>query len=381
MPPTIGIDARKLADFGIGTYVRGLLGGLARLPFEARFVLFAGRAALDAGLPPLDERFRVVPSDVPGYSLRELAALGGALRAPGLGLDLFHATHYVLPFGLPCPAVVTVHDLIHLRRPEQLSNRLAGLYARAMLARAARRARRLLTVSRATADDLVSILGADPGRIEVIPNGVDPAFFADPGPAGIRAALGPLGLEPPYLLFLGNPKPHKNVGRLLAAFARLDPVATPPLVLAGARPAERAALAEEVRRAGLGGRVVCLGHLPAGALPALYRGAALFLFPSLAEGFGLPVLEAMAAGTPVVASAIPALRELAGGCAELVDPLSEAAIAEGIARLLGDGERRAELSARARERARQFDWEATARRTAATYAAALDEGRTRGEAA
>lgn len=376
MPPTIGIDVRKLADFGIGTYVRGLLGGLVRLPFAARFVLFAGRAALDAGLPALDDRFRVVRTESPGYSLRELAALGGALRAPGLGLGLYHATHYVLPYGLPCPAVVTVHDLIHLQRPEQLAGgRLAGLYARAMLGRAVRRARRLLTVSRATADDLVSRLGAAPGRIEVIPNGVDPVFFADPGPAARRAALGALGLEPPYLLFLGNPKPHKNVGRLLAAFARLDPATTPPLVLGGARPSERAALEEEVRRAGLGGRIVCLGHLPASVLPALYRGATLFLFPSLAEGFGLPVLEAMASGTPVVASRIPALRELAEGCAELVDPLSETAIADAVARLLGDETRRAALSTRGRERARQFDWEATARRTAAAYAAALAGGR------
>lgn len=381
MPPTIGIDARKLADFGIGTYVRGLLAGLAGLPSDTRFVLFAGRAARDAGLPALDERFRVVAADAPGYSLRELAALGGALRAPGLGLDLFHATHYVLPFGLPCPAVVTVHDLIHLRRPEQLSSRFAGLYARALLGRAVRRARLLLTVSRATADDLVARLGADPGRIEVIPNGVDPAFFADPGPERVRALLAPLGLEPPYLLFLGNPKPHKNVARLLAAFARLDPAATPPLVLAGARPAERAALEAEVGRAGLAGRVVCLGHLPASALPALFRGASLFLFPSLAEGFGLPVLEAMAAGIPVVASEIPALRELAEGSAELVDPLSEAGIAEGIARLLGDARRRAELAARGPERARQFDWETTARRTAAAYAVALAGGRTRREAA
>jgi glycosyltransferase involved in cell wall biosynthesis len=381
VPPTIGIDVRKLADFGIGTYVRGLLGGLARQPLAARFVLFAGRAAREAGLPELDERFRVVPCEAAGYSLRELAALGGVLRDRHLGLDLFHATHYVLPYGLPCPAVVTVHDLIHLARPEQLPGVLARLYARLLLRRAAHRARRLLTVSTATARDLERRLGVDPERIEVVPNGVDPVFFADPGAGETTATLAAHGLRSPYLLFLGNPKPHKNLPRLLAAYARLDPATSPPLVLAGARPAELEALQAAVAQAGLGERVICLGHLPAAALPALYRGATLFLFPSLHEGFGLPVLEAMAAGTPVVCSEIPPLRELAAGSAELVDPLSPGAIAAGLAGLLGDPPRRAALAARGRERARAYGWEITAARTAAVYTAALNPPPTGGEAA
>ena len=263
------------------------------------------------------------------------------LRDRHLGLDLFHATHYVLPYGLPCPAVVTVHDLIHLARPEQLPGVLARLYARLLLRRAARRARRLLTVSTATARDLERRLGVDPERIEVVPNGVDPVFFADPGAGVTAATLAAHGLRSPYLLFLGNPKPHKNLPRLLAAYARLDPATSPPLVLAGARPAELEALQAAARRRARQ-RVIC---------PVTRRrrysvtGATLFLFPSLHEGWA----PGRSDGRQHRWSArIPPPREAHGRQRRTVDPLRQGDCGNRRAAQRSSARR---LAARGRERA------------------------------
>ncbi|QQR73117.1 MAG: glycosyltransferase family 4 protein [Holophagales bacterium] len=369
-PATIGIDARKLGDFGIGTYVQGLLGGISRLDHENRFVVFVRRAG-EPHLPPLPSNFEVLRAEAPGYSLRELIGLSWSLRRRPL--DLYHATHYSLPAALPSACVVTVHDLIHLLFPEHLPGRVALLYARLMLGRAARLARRVIAVSQATSADLQRELGLAESRIDVVPNGLDAAFLRPVGTSELRARLAALGVATPYLLFLGNPKPHKNLARLLAAYRRLvDRGDEPPrLVLAGARDRELAELAAETVRSGLGERIQILGHVPAADLPALLQGATLFLFPSLYEGFGLPVLEAMATGTAVLAADVPALRELTGGCAHLVDPLDVEALAAGIAHCLGDTPRRESLAARGHERAREFSWELTARRTLAVYARAL----------
>lgn len=369
-PATIGIDARKLGDFGIGTYVQGLLGGLARLDPQNRFVVFVRRAG-EPLLPPLPANFEVLRAEAPGYSLRELIGLSWSLRRRPL--DLYHATHYSLPAALPAASVVTVHDLIHLLFPEHLPGRLALLYARLMLGRAARLTRRVIAVSQATSIDLQRELGLAEARIDVVPNGLDAAFLRPVGASELGARLASLGLVRPYLLFLGNPKPHKNLARLLAAYRRLvdrgdDP---PRLVLAGARDREQAELVAESLRCNLGERIEVLGHVPAADLPALLQGATLFLFPSLYEGFGLPVLEAMATGTAVLASDVPALRELTGGCAYLVDPLDVEALAEGIAHCLADTPRRESLAARGHERARSFSWDRTARQTLEVYARAL----------
>lgn len=369
-PATIGIDARKLGDFGIGTYVAGLLGGLARIDPVNRYVVFARRAG-EPHLPALPSNFEVVRAEAPGYSLRELVGLSWSLRRRPL--DLFHATHYSLPAALPAATVVTVHDLIHLLFPEHLPGRLALLYARLMLGRTARLARRLIAVSQATRADLMRELGVPASLVDVVPNGLDPRFLRPVGASELAARLAALGLAPPYLLFLGNPKPHKNLDRLLAAYAHLVEGGSepPPLVLAGARDGELAALASRTARLGMGERLRLLGHVPAADLPALLQGATLFLFPSQYEGFGLPVLEAMAAGTAVLAGDVPALRELAGDCAELVDPHDSAAMAQGMARCLADTVHRETLAARGHERAKGYSWEKTARLTLAVYGRAL----------
>ncbi len=367
--PTIAIDARKLADFGIGTYLRGLLGALARLDTDSRYLLLAPRAARDL-LPDLPGNFTWIEENAPGYSLREQWSIGqhlGRLRP-----DLFHSPHYVLPLRTPARVVVTIHDLIHLLFPEFLPHPLALPYARLLLRRAVRRADRVLTVSAATAADLEQHLGVARSRIDVIWNGVDDAFRRRIEAPELARELAALELSPGYFLFLGNPKPHKNLERVVRAFARL-PHDGRRLVIAGASAAvDSDRLRRWARELALGERLVVLGHLAPPSLPALVQGALALVFPSLYEGFGLPLAEAMAAGTPVVASTTPALVEIAGGAAELVDPRDVGAIAGGMARLAADPQRRRELAQAGRTRAEAFRWETAAAQTLAVYRRVID---------
>jgi len=374
MNATLLLDARKLADYGIGTYLRGLIGGLARSGAEERIELLVPPGA-EGLLPDLPPAMALRSDDSGHYSARELLAVSRAARR--LGADLLHAPHYVLPLAPPCPAVVTVHDLIHLVHPEFLPGPLALLYARRMLPRAVRLARRVLTPSETVRRELLAELPAEAGRVVAIPNGVDDAFRAEVEPERLAALLARHRLAPGYLLFVGNPKPHKNLPRLLAAYRQLagERRELPPLVLAGARGDAARALRVRLVRLGLDERVRLLGFLPDEELPALYRGALALVFPTLAEGFGLPIAEAMAAGTPVLVSDRPAHREVAGDAAERVDPLDPGSIAAGIARLLDAPRRRERLAARGRERAARFRWEEAAQRTLEVYRAVLAERR------
>ncbi|HVS62569.1 MAG TPA: glycosyltransferase family 1 protein [Thermoanaerobaculia bacterium] len=372
MPPTIAIDARKLRDFGIGTYVRGLVRHLAALDRTTRYVLLVrpeDRGALQ-GLPA---NFTESPEPARVYSVREAFTVASHLRR--LHADLYHATHYTVPLWPPCPVVVTVHDVIHLRFPELLPSRRALHYARFMLRRATRRSRRVIAVSHATQDDLVEMVGADPARLRVIHNGVDEVFSQRLGREEISRRLAAHGVGPPYLLFVGNPKAHKNLERLLEGYARARRLLTeppPPLVIAGAR-AGGGSLRAKAEELGVGGSLVIAGWIPEEDLPALYQGATLFVYPSLYEGFGLPVLEAMASGTAVVTSRGSALLEVAGDSAELVDPWEPDDLARGIACCLGDEPRRRQLEERGRQRAAQFGWDRVAAATLEVYREALED--------
>jgi glycosyltransferase involved in cell wall biosynthesis len=363
--PTIAIDARKLADFGIGTYLRGLVAALGRIDSDSRYLLLAPAAAREL-LPGLPANFAWIEEDAPGYSVREQWSVGRQLAR--LRPDLFHSPHYVLPLRTPPRVVVTIHDLIHLLFPEFLPNSLARAYARLLLRRAARRADRILTVSEASAADLVRHLGVERSHIEVTWNGIDESFRRQRDEAAIAHELATLGLAPGYFLFLGNPKPHKNLERTMRAFARL-PADGRRLVIAGAPASgpERDGLDSWARELALGQRLVVLGRLAPESLPALLQGAVALLLPSLYEGFGLPLAEAMAVGTPVIASTTPALVEVAGGAAILVDPFDESALAAAMERLAGDPELRRDRARAGLLRSDLFRWETTAARTLAVY--------------
>ncbi|MDQ5858144.1 MAG: glycosyltransferase family 4 protein [Acidobacteriota bacterium] len=370
--PMIGVDARKLVDFGIGSYIRNLLEAVSLRP-EAeryRFRVYARKADRDA-MPPLPPNFEVVEEDSPGYSLAELTRF--AFRLFRDRLDLFHATHYVLP-PLRCRAVVTIHDIIHLLYPEFLPNRAALIYARVMIRRALARADRIITVSYNSKRDLVDYFGIAPSRVEVIYNGVSPRFRPDVPEEDRRRVAEKYGLPRPYLLFLGGEKPHKNAQNVVRAFAearRRRPDLPHALVLAGPMPGKTAHIDALIAALDVGRSIVRPRRIADEDLPALFAGADVLLYPTLYEGFGLPVVEAMACGTPVLTSSTSALQEIAGGYAYLVDPLDVDAIARGIVLLATDSRVRSDFVLLGRKRARDFSWDKAAERTLEVYAEAL----------
>jgi glycosyltransferase involved in cell wall biosynthesis len=328
----IGIDCRKIADFGIGTYVRGLVGALAELGGDEEYVLFAPQA--------IDSPFEQVTVDAPHYSVRELYVMGRAIAKANL--DLFHAPHFVLPWT-SCPSIATVHDVILAHYPPPQPG--GSLYYSMMMRRALRKSVHVLTVSQAAKQSIVETFPCDPSKITVTPDGVDALFF-ESGPAESGR----------YFLYVGNDKPHKNVGALIEAFAALEGA---QLVLVGS----------EFARYRDVPNVVTAGFVTIERLAELYRGAVALVMPSLEEGFGLPVAEAMACGTPVIASDIPSLREVAG------DAALYGAFAENMVRLMNDAQLREAMGARGRARAARFTWRRCAELTREVYRRAGRRGR------
>jgi glycosyltransferase involved in cell wall biosynthesis len=369
--PVIGIDARKIRDFGIGTYVRNLVRGLAQLDQENEYVLLVGPNGPEA-LAGLPANFRLLLEGSKVYSVRELFALSWRLWR--LKLDLYHATHYVLPLVVPCKSVVTIHDIIHLLYPEFLPSRLAFFYARRMIRRTLSRSDRVIAVSQNTRSDLLRFLDADGRKIEVVFNGVDAVFHQRLSTEDLTRWQRQLGIAPPYLLFVGNPKPHKNLDNVIQAYAKAQAIHAfdADLVCVGGNPEADLRTRQRAEAAGVAQRIRLLGQVPDEALPAIYQGATLFLYPTLYEGFGLPVIEAMASGVPVITSNTSALREIGEGYAHLVNPLDVEALARAIAQQMADPQHRASLAELGLRRAREFSWERTARRTLAVYKSVLE---------
>ena len=362
----IGFDARKLHDFGIGTYIRNVLRGLARLDRETEFVLLC-RPADQGILSTLGENFRAVAESARNYSIAEQFRIPWALRREGV--TLFHAPHYVLPPLVTCRSVVTIHDCIHLMFPQYLPNRLALLYARTSMSLAARRATRVITVSESSKRDILRFFDTDPDKIAVIYNAFDDRFGVEPREEDVVRVRERYQLHDEFVLYAGNVKPHKNLERLIEAFniVRMRGMDRLKLVMIGDEISKYAALRRAVHRHQLHKDVRFLGYMPEETLAVMYRLAGVFVFPSLYEGFGLPPLEAMASGTPVVTSNVSSLPEVAGDAAVLVDPYDPNAIADGIERVLTDEALRRDLRRKGLARARQFSWEQSVGRIHAIY--------------
>lgn len=359
----VGFDARKLHDGGIGTYIRGLLGALAEAPRGHEFVALLDPADLGRIAGP-GTHLREVPVRAGKYGLGEHVLVPRAARLAGA--ELLHEPHYTLPLGWSGPAVVTIHDLIHLRFARFFPPG-APLYTRAMAGLAVRRARLVITDSQDTRNDVVELLGARPGDVRVIPLGVSPGF-AQCAPEEVATCLEQRSLPVGYLLYVGARKAHKNLPLLFEALARIPASERPPLVLSGAPWTADEPLARLAGRLGLDGFVHFAGDLRDEAtLACIYSGATLYVQPSLTEGFGLPPLEAMACGTPVLSSNGGALPENAGNAAELLPPRDPDAWAQSIVALLGDTARRGELVRRGLAHSRAFTWRRTAEQTLAVY--------------
>jgi glycosyltransferase involved in cell wall biosynthesis len=362
----IGIDARKLRDYGIGTYVRNLLRQLARQD-DGDYVVFCRDTDIES-VRDLGPRFRPVREEAGAYSIREQLAIPIDVRREAI--DLFHAPHYVLPPLTPCRSVVTIHDCIHLRFPQYLPSRLGYAYARAQMWSATHRAARVITVSEASKRDILRYFRVAESRIDVIYNAIDERFWQEPDNDEIDRVRQRYQLNAPFVLYAGNIKPHKNLERLIEAFhiLRQSPAFKDvQLLIIGDEISKYATLRRAVHRHKLHKFVRFFGFVPDRTLAALYRLADVFVFPSLYEGFGLPPLEAMASGTPVVTSNVSSLPEVVGDAAIMIDPYEPAAIADAIERVLTDDALRADLRRRGLARAREFSWERSISRVREIY--------------
>lgn len=364
----LDVTIAQLGQNGPHVYVTQLAQALApRLGERLRCIASRFAAPLSARRTAGD-RLRTLGRDVWWHQL------GVTLAARHAGADLLHLPTGLGPVRPAMPTVVTIHDVIALRFPKYF-RAWSRTYARVVLPRLARAAQAVITVSNASKQDIVESLGVAEQRVTVVPNGIDPAFAPLPPESDTaREVRNRLRLPRDFVLTVGAIEPRKNLPRVLEAIHRLrSRPATADVRLVHAGP--EGWLADDVPRAiqdlNLSDAVRFLGFVPLEDLAALYSLARVCVYPSLYEGFGLPVAEAMACGCPVVTSNVSSLPEVAGDAALLVDPASVDEIADGIAALWSQEERRLALAARGIERARAFTWERTARETAAVYDAVL----------
>lgn len=373
----IGIDytAAVQQRAGIGRYTRELVRTLAALDDANEYVLFqASRGARGPATAwPRNFRVRSVP-----LTDHWLAILWQRLRLPipvevrtGL-VDVFHSPDFVLPPVWRARTVLTVHDLSFLTTPESSVPALRDYLTRAV-PRAVARADHILADSQSTKDDLATYLGVDGERISVVYPGVDPRFRPLDEPA-IADVCARYDLSWPFILSVGTLQPRKNYPTLIEAFARLCkgdelpmPLASLRLVIAGGKGWLYQEIFDTVERLGLGERVRFLGFVPDDDLPALYNAAEVLAMPSLYEGFGLPVLEALACGTPVVTSNVSSLPEVAGDAALLVSPDDVAGLSRALQRALTNQELRTTLRERGLAQAREFTWQRAAETVLGIY--------------
>jgi glycosyltransferase involved in cell wall biosynthesis len=376
MPFHVVVDVRHWRDFGIGTYVRNLLRAISRVDLENRYTLIClpQDAAEISGFPP---NFQVVPYARPDSGLLHDVAFPVFLRH--FHADLYHIPLNTVPYCMPRPYVVTIHDMSSLLFPARRD--LRGTLHEERYRRGALRAARIIAVSHSTRRDLEAVVRVPTGRIRTIYNAPDPSFQRrHDDPAHDQQVLERYSIRTPFILYAGTIRPQKNVSRLVEAFAVLrSEFENHPLY----RDLRLVIIGDElsrypaVRRAVIATRVEpfvrFLGFVPMETLQVFYRAALVFAFPSLYEGFGLAPLEAMACGTPVLASNLAPLVEAVGDAAELVTPDNVFDIARGLRELLLDHERRSRLSSAGLVQASRFNWDDTAREVLAVYSESINE--------
>ncbi|HEX9027854.1 MAG TPA: glycosyltransferase family 1 protein [Anaerolineales bacterium] len=349
----IALDAQSTIGnkTGIGRYAAELLAALRRVSPEHEYLpLTWGREVVMR----TDRRLRWQQVELPR-------------RARAAGAALLHVPGFDAPFWRPCPVVLTVHDLIGRIFPENLPP-VARFYWAWWLPRSVHWAQRIIASSENTRRDLERLLGISSQKVSVVPLGVDPAFHPIDDPEVLQPVRVRYNLPADFFLYVGTLEPRKGLDTLLDAYTKV--VSRFPeqhLVIAGQRGWYTDYLFRQVQQLGISQRVHFTEYVAAGDLPALYNLGRAFIFPSRYEGFGLPPLEAMACGTPVISSNASSLPEVVGEAGLLVPPDQPEALAQALAGLLEDPELQVKLRARGLERASQFTWEATARGVLAVY--------------
>lgn len=362
----IGIDARFYGPVGkgLGRYTEKLIRHLEDIvPEKDEFFIFLRKGNFDEYVPKR-KNFRKVLADYQWYSFREQTFFPSLLRKHHL--DLVHFPHFNVPILYCRPFVVTIHDLILLRYPTVRNTTRSALTYwakflayRIVIASAIRRARKILTVSRFTETDILRKYPGAAGRIEVAYEGceigpTDGFRGGNPASRGIMA---------PYFLYVGNAYPHKNLEAFVGLARQFPDIR---FVLVGKEDFFYRRLRDTASQRGVR-NIVFVGFVPDAGLVPLYRGATGYVFPSLYEGFGLPPLEAMRLGTPVIASSRGSLPEVLGDAALFFDPEKEEELAACVDRLLSDDGLRRELSEKGIARAKRFGWEETARASLSVY--------------
>jgi glycosyltransferase involved in cell wall biosynthesis len=376
----VGVNAHLLSlaegyrSAGINWYIYNLLNHLSEVDSAIDYSVFLSEKRYVAG-PGIRLRISRLPTHRPPLRiLWEQLAQPWAMR--DAGVDLIHEPAFVGPQTSNRPYVVTVHDLSFLLYPHGF-RALNRTYLRIFTQLSVRRAQRVIAVSESTKRDLVQCYGIPPGKVDVIYNGKDAAFRQLPAGevAGFQAEQ---GLPERFILFVGTLEPRKNVARLIEAYARLSSD-RPPLMLIGGRGWLYDDVFARVEALNLSDEVHFVGYVPAEDLPRWYNAASLFVYPSLYEGFGLPPLEAMACGTPVVTSTASSLPEVVGDAGLLVDPTDTEELASAMGLVLADAGLREEMRGAGLARARDYSWRRTAQHTVSSYRQALaTEGGSRG---
>ena len=369
----IAIDIRRMTEFGVGTYIRNIVRTLGRLDRETTYFLIGAPAKVKE-IGPLPPNFHTVPLAEPERSVKSFREFRAIVKR--LECDLVHIPNlFSVPRALPCPYVMTVHDMLeHLSRGRKQTGFRGSLHFQ-LTKQVLRGAARIFAVSNFTKLEMEKLFGISPGRIEVIYNAIDERFLHGHATAADRQLIAErYQVTYPFLLYAGRISPPKNVVRMIEAFSALKTElekdrAFPDLklIIIGDDVSGNPDLRRTVIRSGVQNDVRFLGFVPIEVLRTFYDAAKIFVFPSLYEGFGLPPLEAMAHGTPVVTSNVSSLPEVVGNAAVLVHPENVFEIMRALHRVLLDQPLREKMKERSYRQAEKFSWEKSVRRILDAY--------------
>jgi glycosyltransferase involved in cell wall biosynthesis len=369
----IAIDIRRMTEFGVGTYIRNVVRTLGRLDHENVYLLIGPSAKVEE-IGSLPSNFHAIPLQQPERTLKGYWEFRTVLKQ--LDCDLLHVPNvYSVPRALPCPYVMTVHDMLeHMSRGGERNGVWRSIHFQ-LTKRVLRGAARIFAVSNFTKAEMEKLFGIPPERIEVVYNAIDERFLHGHASATDRELIAKrYQVTYPFLLYAGRVSPHKNVVRMIEAFSALKGElekegAFPDLklIIIGDDLSGNPDLRRTVVRSGVQNDVRFLGFVPIEVLRIFYDSAKIFVFPSLYEGFGLPPLEAMAHGTPVVTSNVSSLPEVVGNAAVLVNPENVFEIMRALHRVLLDHGLRERMKERSYLQAGKFSWEKSVRRILEVY--------------